>query len=122
LVEKGIIKTVADLYSLKLETLAELERMGEKSAQNLLEQFERSKHTTLGRFLNALGIPQVGEATALQLANHFGDLDSIMEASREQLETVPHIGPTMAEDIHVFFHQPHNREVIEQLRAAGIHW
>src|SRR6185436_12190453 len=108
----------ADLYRLTFDELAALERMGEKSAQNLLDQIEKSKHITLARFLNALGIPQVGEATALQLATHFGDLDPIMNASAEELQAVPHIGPAMADDIHAFFHQPHNRDVIEQLRAA----
>ncbi len=122
LVEKAIVKTVADLYRLKQDQLAELERMGEKSAENLLAQIEKSKHITLGRFLNALGIPQVGEATALQLANHFGDLDPIINADRDVLETVPNVGPTVAEDIHAFFRQKHNREVIRQLRAAGVRW
>lgn len=122
LVEKGVVKTVADLYRLTFDELAALERMGEKSARNLLDQIEKSKNITLARFLNALGIPQVGEATALQLATHFGDLGPIMDASTETLQSVPHIGPAMAEDIHAFFHQPHNRDVIEQLRTAGMQW
>ncbi len=122
LVEKEMVKTVADLYRLKQDEFAAMERMGEKSAQNLLEQIENSKHITLARFLNALGIPEVGEATALQLANYFGDLDAIMQAEREILEAVPNIGPAVAEDIHAFFSQQHNREVIQQLRAAGVQW
>jgi len=122
LVEKEMVKTVADLYRLKLDAIAELERMGEKSAQNLLDQIERSKQTTLPRFLNALGIPQVGEATAELLAEHFGELDALMDADRKTLESVHGIGPSMADDISAFFHQKHNREVIEQLRAAGVRW
>lgn len=130
LVDMGRIKTVADLYHLQRDELAALELtgekaariLGEKSATKLLDQIERSKDTTLARFLNALGIPEVGEATALQLANHFGDLDPIMDADRETLESVPNVGPTVAEDIHAFFHQQHNREVIQHLRKASVHW
>lgn len=122
LVEKGMVKTVADLYRLKLNELAALERMGEKSAQNLLEQIEKSKRITLARFLNALGIPEVGEATAVRLATYFGDLDPIMEADRETLEAVPDIGPAVADDVYTFFHQQHNREVIRKLHDAGVHW
>ncbi len=122
LVEKKIIQTVADLYRLKQDELAELERMGEKSAQNLLDNIERSKDTTLARFLYALGIPQVGEATAEALAEHFGAIEALMDADRETLEQVPNIGPAMAEDISAFFHEKHNREVIAALRKAGVHW
>ena len=122
LVEKGLVRTVADLYDLDRATLADLERMGEKSAQNLLEQIERSKDTTLARFLNALGIPQVGDATAELLAEHFGTLEALMDADRETLEAVHGIGPAMADDIHAFFHQKHNREVIAALRKAGVRW
>jgi DNA ligase (NAD+) len=122
LVEKGMVKTVADIYRLKKDELAGLERMAEKSAQNLLDQIEKSKTTTLARFLHALGIPQVGEATAQLLADHFGALDDIMDAKRETLEQVHGIGPAMAEDIHSFFHVKHNREVIRALIKAGIHW
>jgi DNA ligase (NAD+) len=96
--------------------------MAEKSAQNLLDQIEKSKTTTLARFLHALGIPQVGEATAQLLVDHFGALDDIMDAKRETLEQVHGIGPAMAEDIHSFFHERHNREVIRALIKAGIHW
>jgi DNA ligase (NAD+) len=122
LVEKGMVKTVAELYRLDRDTLAKLERMGEKSAQNLLDQIERSKDTTLARFLIALGIPQVGEATAEVLADHFGTLEALMDADRATLETVHGIGPNMADDIHAFFHQKHNREVIAALRKAGVRW
>ncbi|BAV33342.1 NAD-dependent DNA ligase LigA [Sulfuricaulis limicola] len=122
LVEKGMVKTVADIYRLKKDVLADLERMAEKSAQNLLDQIEKSKTTTLARFLHALGIPQVGEATAQLLVDHFGALDDIMDAKRETLEQVHGIGPAMAEDIHSFFHEKHNREVIRALIKAGIHW
>ncbi|GAB4509789.1 MAG: NAD-dependent DNA ligase LigA [Sulfuricaulis sp.] len=122
LVEKDMVKTVADLYRLKKDELAGLERMAEKSAQNLVNQLEKSKDTTLARFLNALGIPQVGEATAQLLADQFGSLDDIMDAGRETLEQIHGIGPTMAEDIYSFFHEKHNRGVIRDLLKAGIHW
>ncbi|MHB1142768.1 MAG: NAD-dependent DNA ligase LigA [Sulfuricaulis sp.] len=122
LVDKGMVKTVADIYRLKKDELAGLERMAEKSAQNLLDQIEKSKSTTLARFLHALGIPQVGEATAQLLVDHFGALDDILDAKRETLEQVHGIGPAMAEDIHSFFHEKHNREVIRALIKAGIHW
>jgi DNA ligase (NAD+) len=122
LVEGQVIRTVADLYRLGLVGLTSLERMGEKSAQNLLAALEQSKHTTLPRFLYGLGIRHVGEATAKDLARHFGRLDAIMEASVEQLLEVPDVGPVVAESIHTFFQQAHNREVVEQLRACGVTW
>ncbi len=122
LVQRKLVRDVADLYRLRQEDLVALERMGEKSAQNLLERIEQSKRTTLGRFLYALGIPQVGEATAQQLAEHFGDLDALMNADRDAIDAVPNIGPSMAADIHAFFRQKHNRDVIARLRAAGVHW
>jgi len=122
LVETGMVKTVADLYRLKKEALADLERMAEKSAQNLLEQLEKSKKTTLPRLLHALGIPQVGEATALALAQHFGDLDPLLDADEEALQEVEGIGPNVAAEIRAFFHQKHNREVIRDLRKAGVQW
>jgi DNA ligase (NAD+) len=96
--------------------------MGEKSAQNLLTALERSKQTTLPRFLFALGILHVGEATAKALAQHFGTLDQVMDASVPHLQEVADIGPIGAQSIAAFFAQPHNREVIAQLRAAGITW
>jgi DNA ligase (NAD+) len=122
LVDKDMVKTVADIYRLKHNELADLERMAEKSAQNLLDQIEKSKSTTLARFLHALGIPQVGEATAQLLADQFGSIDDIMDADRETLEQIHGIGPTMAEDIYSFFHEKHNRGVIRDLLKAGIHW
>ena len=122
LVATGMVKTVADLYGLKVEALAELERMGEKSAENLVGQIDKSKKATLPRLLHALGIPQVGEATALALARHFGDLDPILDASEGELQQVEGIGPNVAAEIRSFFHQKHNREVIDQLRKAGVHW
>jgi DNA ligase (NAD+) len=96
--------------------------MGEKSAQNLLAALEKSKAASLPRFLFGLGIRHVGESTARDLARHFGQLDAILDASVEQLLEVPDVGPVVAESIHAFFQQPHNREVIEQLRACGVHW
>jgi DNA ligase (NAD+) len=122
LVENGMVKTVADLYRLRRDALSDLERMAEKSAQNLLDQIEKSKTTTLPRLLNALGIPQVGEATALALARHFGDLDPILDADEEALQEVEGIGPNVAAEIASFFHQKHNREVIGKLVKAGVRW
>ncbi len=122
LVEKGLIEDVADLYSLTLEQLAGLERMGEKSARNLLDALQRSKSTTLPRFIYALGIREVGEATAEALANHFGDLQPLMEADEERLQQVEDVGPVVAFNIVHFFAQPRNRQVIDKLLAAGVHW
>jgi DNA ligase (NAD+) len=122
LVEGNVIKTLPDLYRLGLNALASLERMAEKSAQNLLAALEQSKRTTLPRFLFALGIRHVGEATAKDLSRHFGTLDAIMDASVEQLLEVADVGPVVAESIHTFFQQAHNREVVEQLRACGVTW
>jgi DNA ligase (NAD+) len=122
LVTSGMAETVADLYKLKdrKQALVDLERMGEKSAQNLIDQIEKSKRATLPRLLHALGIPQVGEATALALAQHFGNLDEVMDADVETLQEVSGIGPNVAEEIHGFFHQKHNLEVIKALRQAGV--
>lgn len=122
LVDGGLIRTLPELYTLGVAKLAALERMAEKSAANLVAALEKSKDTTLARFLYALGIRQVGEATAKDLAKHFGSLDRIMNASVEQLLEVPDVGPIVAQSIRTFFEQPHNREVVEQLRAAGIRW
>jgi DNA ligase (NAD+) len=122
LVDANVIRTLPDLFRLGLQGLVALERMGEKSAQNLLAALEKSKSTTLPRFLYGLGIRHVGESTARDLARHFGRLDGVMDASVEQLLQVPDVGPVVAESIHAFFAQPHNREVIEQLRACGVHW
>ena len=122
LVTTGMVKTPADLYSLALEPLAELERMGEKSASKLLAALERSRKTTLPRFLYALGIRDVGEATARALALHFHDLDPLLAASARDIERVPDVGPVVAASVHRFFEQPHNREVIDALRKHGVHW
>ena len=122
LVDSGLIRTLPELYTLGLAKLAALDRMGDKSAVNLVAGLEKSKQTTLPRFLYALGIRQVGEATAKDLARHFGALDRIMDAPIEQLLQVNDVGPVVAQSIRTFFDQPHNREVVEQLRAAGITW
>jgi len=122
LVDANIIRTLPDLYKLGLTALAGLDRMAEKSANNLLEALEKSKQTTLPRFLFGLGIRHVGEATAKELARHFGKLDAIMDATEEQLLEVSDIGPIVAQSIRTFFEQPHNREVVEQLRACGVTW
>jgi DNA ligase (NAD+) len=122
LVDGGIVRTLPELYRLGVLKLAELERMAEKSAQNLVDALDKSKRTTLPRFLFGLGIRHVGEATAKDLARHFGSLDRIMDASVEELLEVNDVGPVVAESIHTFFAQPHNREVVELLRAAGVHW
>ena len=122
LVTSGMVQTPADLYSLKLDQLAELERMGEKSAAKLKAALERSKSTTLPRFLYALGIRDVGEATARALAVHFRDLDPLLEASVDEIERVPDVGPVVAASVQRFFQQQHNREVIGALRQRGVHW
>jgi DNA ligase (NAD+) len=122
LVDANIIRTLPDLYKLGLTALAGLDRMAEKSANNLLEALEKSKQTTLPRFLFGLGIRHVGEATAKELARHFGKLDAIMDATEEQLLEVSDVGPIVAQSIRTFFEQPHNREVVEQLRACGVTW
>jgi DNA ligase (NAD+) len=122
LVDAGLVEHVDDLYHLTAEQLAGLERMGEKSAQNLVDALEKSKHTQLARFIFALGIREVGEATARALAGHFGSLDALMEADEEALMEVPDVGPVVAHHVATFFQQPHNREVIQALREAGVRW
>ncbi len=122
IVEANLVRTPADLYRLGLNALAGLERMAEKSAQNLLEGIEASKQTTLARFLFALGIRHVGEATAKDLAKSFGRLDRIMDAPLETLQNVNDVGPVVAQSVRKFFDEPHNREVVEQLRACGLTW
>jgi DNA ligase (NAD+) len=122
LVDANVIRTLPDLYKLGLTALANLDRMADKSATNLLEALEKSKQTTLPRFLFGLGIRHVGEATAKELARHFGQLDTIMDATQEQLLQVADVGPTVATSLRTFFDQPHNREVVEQLRACGLSW
>ena len=122
LVDANVIRTLPDLYKLGFTALASLARMAEKSANNLLQALEASKQTTLPRFVFGLGIRHVGEATAKALARHFGKLDAIMDASEEQLLQVNDVGPIVAKSLRTFFDQPHNREVVEQLRACGLNW
>jgi len=122
LVEGDVIRTLPDLYRLGFTALASLERMADKSAQNMLDAIEKSKQTTLPRFLYGLGIRHVGESTAKELARHFGQLDAIMDATPEELLRVSDIGPIVAQSIHTFFAQPHNREVVKLLRDCGVTW
>jgi DNA ligase (NAD+) len=122
LVDGELVHTPADLYRLTLEDLAGLERMGEKSARNLLDALARSKRTTLARFIYALGIRNVGEATARDLASHFGALEPLMDADEATLEGAPDVGPVVAASITGFFRERHNREVIGALRKAGVTW
>ena len=122
LVDSGRVKTPADLFALSATEFAALERMGEKSADNLIASFENSRQTTLPRFLFALGIPQVGEATAQTLAQHFGTLETLMSARVESLEAVADVGPVVASEIRRFFDQPHNQRVIDGLRRHGVDW
>lgn len=118
----GLVRNVADLYELTLEQLAGLERMGEKSAANLLASLQQSKATELHRFLYALGIREVGESTARTLAAHFGQLERLMSAGLEQLLEVADVGPVVAGNIHHFFNESHNREIIQRLQRSGIRW
>ena len=122
LVDADVVHTPADLYRLGITALSNLERMAEKSATNLLASIEKSKRTTLPKFLFGLGIRQIGETTAKDLAKHFGNLDAIMDASVEQLLEVHDVGPVVAQSIRQFFDEPHNREVVEQLRACKVTW
>lgn len=118
----GLVRDVADLFTLTKTQLEKLERMGSKSAQNLLEALEKSRATTLDRFLYSLGIRQVGDATAIALARSFGNLEKIMTADSESLQNIPDVGPVVAESIVTFFRQEHNIEVINKLRKYGVHW
>ena len=122
LVDEGIIKTLPDLYRLGLTAFVALDRMADKSAKNIVEALQKSKQTTLPRFLFGLGIRHVGEATAKALVKHFGKLDAIMDATVAQLLEVADVGPIVALSLRTFFDQPHNREVVEQLRACGVTW
>jgi DNA ligase (NAD+) len=122
LVDRALVATPADLYALKIEDLAGLERMGEKSAANVLAALTRSKQTTLSRFLHALGIRDVGEATAAALAKHFGTLAALQDASVGQIQEVPDVGPVIAAHVQAFFATRANERVIERLLAAGFSW
>jgi len=121
-VEEKLINNIADVYLLEKEKLLNLERMGEKSVENLLSAIEKSKATTLSRFLYALGIREVGDATALTLAQHFGSLENIIHADETALEEVADVGPIVAANIQGFFHEKHNRALIEKLQQLGVHW
>jgi DNA ligase (NAD+) len=120
LVAAGLVQSVADLYALQLQQLAGLDRMGEKSARNVLNEIERSKSPDLGRLLFALGIREVGEVTAQSLARHFGDLEALEQASVEDLLEVADVGPVVAGHVHAFFQERHNRDVLQALMAAGV--
>ncbi len=122
LVDAGLVKTPADLYRLEAAQLAGLERMAEKSAANVMAAVAKSKDATLGRFVYALGIRHVGEVTAKDLARHFGGLDALMAADAAALQEARDVGPVVAESVAGFFAEPHNREVIGELRAVGVHW
>lgn len=122
LVDAELIDDIADLYAVSIQQVAGLERMADKSASNLVDALQQSKKTSLKRFLFALGIRDVGESTALTLSQYYGTLDKIMSADEESLQQVPDVGPIVAAHIVHFFAQPHNREVIDKLIAAGIQW
>ena len=122
LVGKELIRNVSDLYGLQQTQLTCLERMAKKSASNIISALNNSKKTTLDRFLYALGIREVGDATARSLANHFGNLSAIQSATQEALEGVADVGPIVAKHIVTFFSQTHNQEVINNLLTAGVHW
>lgn len=122
LVDQGLVNSVDDLYGLDMEQLTGLERMGAKSAQNLLAALDESKHTTLPHFLYALGVREVGEATARSLAQHFGHLEALHSSSQEDLQEVSDVGPIVAHFVHEFFQQADNLEIINRLRAAGVQW
>jgi len=122
LVDQGMVETVADIYHLTTRDLTRLERMGEKSANNLVAAIDRSRHPVLWRFIYALGIREVGEATAKSLASHFGTLEAVAEADEESLKEVQDVGPIVAGHIRSFFDQSHNREILDALREAGVKW
>ncbi|MEO8566835.1 MAG: NAD-dependent DNA ligase LigA, partial [Betaproteobacteria bacterium] len=122
LVDADIVRTPADIYKLGVAALAGLERMADKSAANVFAAIDKSRRTTLARFIYALGIRHVGETTAKDLARHFGNLDALEGADEASLLEVHDVGPVLAQSIHQFFAEAHNREVIAQLRAAGVHW
>ena len=122
LVDEGLVNVLPDLYRLTVEQLAALERMGEKSAENLIAALEKSKKTEFGRFLFALGIRDVGESTARTLAARLGNLNALVDADEVRLQALPDIGPIVAKHIVAFFSEAHNRQVITELQALGVHW
>ncbi|WP_198683793.1 NAD-dependent DNA ligase LigA [Peristeroidobacter agariperforans] len=122
LLTEGLVHSPADLYQLTVEQFANLERLGEKSAKNLVSALEKSKKTTLARFLYAVGIRDVGESTATALANHFGSIEALQDANEAAIQEVPDVGPVVAAHVYTFFQQPHNREVIQALRDLGVNW
>ena len=122
MVKQGLLDNVADIYKLSLDQIAALERMGEKSARNLITAIDNSKKTTLTKFLYAISIRQVGESTANNLANHFGSFSKLEKASEQYLQQIPDIGPVIAANIYAFFRQPYNRQVINALLKAGVYW
>jgi DNA ligase (NAD+) len=122
LYNKGTLKTIADIYTLNIDDIASLDGQGEKSAQNVLASIQTSKTTKLGTFLGALGIYEVGEEGAKNIARYFKNLDAIAAATLEELMQVPDIGPVMAKNVVEFFHNAKNREIIEKIRAAGVSW
>jgi DNA ligase (NAD+) len=122
LVERDLVRNPADLYRLDAAALAGLERMGEKSADNLVKAIRKSRDTTLARFVFALGIRNVGEATARDLARHFGTLEALMAADETALQQVADVGPIVASSIVRFFQEPHNREIVKELRQRGVQW
>jgi len=122
LVDQSMVENPANLYSLTLDQLANLDRMGDKSAKNLMDALEKSKTTTLPRFIFALGIREVGESTAKNLAKHYGDLKPLFDATVEELQTIQDIGPVVAHHIATFFSEKHNQKVIDELLKVGIHW
>ena len=121
LVDSGRVKSLADLYSLRPLELVGLDRMGQKSADNLVEAIDKARAPALGRLLFALGIRHVGETTARDVARHFGSIEAIMDADEDALSSVPDVGPVVAGSIRRFFAEQHNRDVIEQLKAQGVH-
>src|SRR5438132_8424741 len=120
LTDRGLVKNVADIYKITKADLLQLERMGDKSAQNVLDEIEASKKLPLQRVIYGLGIRFVGERTAEFLAEHFGSLDALMQASLDQLQEVNEVGPRVAQSLFDFFQEPKNRELIERLRKAGL--
>jgi len=120
LVDKGLVKSIADIYQLTLDQLLNLERMGDKSASKVLANIEASKHRLVARLISGLGIPFVGERTAQILADRFGGIDALMRADETQLQTAEEVGPKVSESIRRFFAEPHNQELVERLRAAGL--